>query len=90
MLSGGLSRGVQEPVVWDAFEFVSADWVEGDAAAGDEVFHGPGDEYLGWTARPMMRAPMLTAMPPILPSMTSHSPVWTPARMSWRTWSRIW
>ena len=29
-----------------------------------------------------MRAPIETAMPAILPSVTSHSPVWRPARMS--------
>ena len=66
-----------------------------------ELDPGAGDEILDRAARraprrrrasAATRAPMCTAIPPSLPSTRSHSPVWSPARISMpsaRTASRI-
>ena len=46
-----------------------------DPGTGDEIFDGVRHEHLAASARPATRAPMCTAMPPTLPSSSSHSPV---------------
>jgi hypothetical protein len=55
---------------------------ESEPGSGDEILHRVRDENLaGPSLRGNARADR-AAMPATLPSCTSHSPVWTPARTS--------
>ena len=73
---------VQAPFAGHALQLVRAAVLELEARAGDEVLDGARDEHLAGAACAATRAPMCTAIPPTLSSISSHSPVWRPARTS--------
>src|SRR6266536_4681983 len=73
---------VEPPTAGDTLELVLAAIVEGEAGARHEIFDGLRDKYSEGPACPATRAPIVTLRPPILPSISSHSPVCVPARTS--------
>jgi hypothetical protein len=73
---------VELPKVRDAFEFALTSIREREAASGDKVLHRAGDHDLSGAGGAEEAAAIVTARPPGLPSMTSHSPMCTPARVS--------
>ena len=73
---------IQPPPIGDALQLVLAGVFEHEPRAGDEISYGLRDENFGGSGLAAMRDPVVTVMPPGLPSISSHSPVWTPARIS--------
>jgi hypothetical protein len=73
---------IELPKVRDAFEFALTSIREREAASGDRSFTVRETTTSRGPAVPRRRAAIVTARPPGLPSMTSHSPMCTPARVS--------
>ena len=71
----------QLPGSGHAAKFDGAPIIEVGARADDEIANGTRDQNFAGTGLTGMRAAMWTAMPPMSLSISSHSPVWIPARI---------
>ena len=72
----------EPPLAGNALELGGAALAELKPRPGDEVLTVEETSTSPGPASAATRAPMCTAIPPTLPSIRSHSPVWRPARIS--------
>ena len=77
-----VGNGKEPPRARDALQSVLTPVNEREARSGHQVLHSLRNEHLEGPAAEPTLAPMFRAMPPSLPSIVSHSPVCSPARIS--------
>src|SRR3989442_13649563 len=72
VLSALFGDGVQSPLARDALELVRSAVLETDPRSGYEILNRARDQTSLAAAWEATRAPPWTAMPPVLPSTSSH------------------